>query len=132
MESLRIAGTEVSPEINFDISSNIFSISGMSRPENSGKFYSQVCNWLSEYEKVMDSENPLNTAQPIVFKFKMEYFNSISAKYISDIILILKELVVNGVPVNIEWHYPKFDDDMLDIGHEFADMVELEFYYTPC
>lgn len=128
MESLIIEGTEDSPSVKFDIKSNLFIISGKSRPENTGKFYAPVINWINKFEEILSSSNEqMANSSPKVFVFKLEYFNSISAKYLLDIILILKDLVVKGHNINIEWHYSKLDDDMLDTGKEFSNMVNLKF-----
>lgn len=130
MEPLIIEATEASPAIKFDITSNEFIISGKSRPENSSKFYAPVFTWFQEFEKSASGKTKTED-KPLIFTFKLEYFNSISAKYIADIILILKELVIQGHNINIAWHYPRFDDDMLDIGQEFSDMVDLKFEFIP-
>jgi hypothetical protein len=128
MRSLLIEATEDSPEIKFDFTSKQFVISGKSRPENSGKFFTPVLNWFGEFEKNISSEQNNNT--PLDFTFKLEYFNSISAKYIADIIMILKDFADRGVPIKINWHYPKSDEDMLEVGKEFSDMVELNFDFV--
>ncbi len=125
MESLIIDATEDSPQINFDLQSNQFTISGKSRPENTGKFFAPVLSWFDNFEKMLAAQQHNN--QKMVFVFKLDYFNSISAKYIADIIMILKELAMKGYNIEIKWHYPKFDDDMLEVGREFSDMVEMNF-----
>ena len=61
------------------------------------------------------------------FVFKLDYFNSTSAKYIMDILLILKKLVEKGYKINIQWHYDKRCDDILDAGKEFSKMIDLKF-----
>ena len=128
MEPLIIQGTESSPEIMFDASANRFTISGKSRPENTGQFYAPVINWISEFEKILSDRKHKNTANTApVFVFKLEYFNSTSAKHLAEIILLLKSFVVKGYNINIEWHFAKFDDDMLDTGKEFSTMADLKF-----
>lgn len=122
MDSLIIESTEDSPSINFDIVSKRLVISGESRPENAGKFYAPVIDWIEKLEQRAKGDN-----SPLVFAFKLDYFNSTSAKYIMDIIITIKELVVKGCKVNIEWNYDKRDDDMLEAGKEFSDAVEMEF-----
>ncbi|MES2592424.1 MAG: DUF1987 domain-containing protein [Bacteroidota bacterium] len=129
MDSLIIEATEDSPKILFDTASNRFTISGESRPENAGKFYTPVINWIVKFEEttlaVQKSEN--KEGSPLAFVFKLDYFNSTSAKYIMDILLILKKFSDQGYKINVEWHYDKRDDDMLDAGNEFSDTVDLKF-----
>jgi hypothetical protein len=128
MESLIIEGTEDSPSVAFDIKSNCFTISGKSRPENSGKFFTPIIKWITEFEQnLLNRKNLIADNPNIVFIVKLDYFNSISAKYILDIILMLKEVVLKGQNVEIKWHYSKPDVDMLETGKEFSTMVNLEF-----
>lgn len=128
MDSLIIEGTEDSPSVLFDIHSGRFSISGKSRPENTGKFYLPVINWITKYgETLASGKDRLTNYSTIIFEIKLDYFNSISAKYILDIIIILKDFVMKGQKVEIEWHYSKQDDDMLETGKEFSNMVNLKF-----
>ena len=128
MEPLLIEGTENSPGVSFDTSMNRFIISGKSRPENSGKFYAPLINWITKFEKKL-SEQKLEIKDKTiqVFVFKLEYFNSTSAKHLAEIILLLKGFVVKGHNINIEWHFSKLDDDMMDTGKEFSSMVDLKF-----
>lgn len=130
MDSLIIEATEDSPKILFDTTSNRFTISGESRPENAGKFYTPVINWIISYgERLAWKKNEMKDDSPLVFVFKLDYFNSTSAKYIMDILLVLKKFEDDGYKVNVEWHYDKRDDDMLDAGNEFSDTVEMKFEY---
>lgn len=126
MESLIIGATEDSPEINFDLKKNRFTISGKSRPENTGKFFAPVFAWFDSFEKVGASSLG-NKNEPLVFVFQLEYFNSVSAKYIADIIMLLKELSIKGLNIQVRWCYPNSDDDMLEVGREFSDMVDMNF-----
>jgi hypothetical protein len=126
MDSLIIEATEDSPKVHFDTTVNRFTISGESRPENAGKFYTPVINWIIKYEESLTGKKDVTT---LVFVFKLDYFNSTSAKYIMDILLVLKKFVDDGYKVNVEWHYDKRDDDMLDAGNEFSDTVDMPFEY---
>ncbi len=127
MDSLIIEATEDSPKIIFDTVSNRFMISGESRPENAGKFYTPVINWIVNYEETLSSRKEAKDDSVLIFIFKLDYFNSTSAKYIMDVLLIIKKFVDQGHNINIEWHFDKRDDDMLDAGNEFSDTVDLKF-----
>lgn len=117
---LKISGTEDTPEIMFNQEKNEFTISGRSLPEDVTSFYAPVFEWLNEF-----TENPINNA---VFKFKLEYFNTASSKIILDILMRLEELVLSdNATVTIEWHYSEADDDMLEAGEEYKELVELPF-----
>jgi len=129
MDSLIIEATEDSPKILFDTVSNRFVISGESRPENAGKFYTPVINWIIKFEEILNSRKQTNDSSVLFFVYKLDYFNSTSAKYIMDVLLILKRFVDQGHQINIEWHYDKRDDDMLDAGNEFSDTVDMKFEF---
>ena len=130
MDSLIIEATEDSPAVMFETSSNRFIISGESRPENAGKFYAPIINWVIEFEGIAYwRKHEMKDDSTLVFVFKFDYFNSTSAKYIMDILLIIKKFATQGYNVNIEWHYDKRGEDILDAGKEFSDMDELEFEY---
>lgn len=127
MDSLIIEATEDSPKVVFDTTTNRFTISGESRPENAGKFYTPVINWIVKYQEELA---PRKNDTVLVFVFRLDYFNSTSAKYIMDILLVLKKFVDEGFNVKVEWHYDKRDDDMLDAGNEFSDTIDLKFDFV--
>ena len=128
MNSLVIEATEDSPAIVFEDSTNCLTISGESRPENAGKFFAPLINWISNFtETLRTQKEQRNENSTIAIIFKLDYFNSTSAKYIMDILLMIKKIADQGHTVNIEWHYDKRGDDMLDAGQEFSDMVGLKF-----
>ncbi len=130
MDSLIINQTEDSPQITFDINSNRFMISGESRPENAGKFYTPIIKWIEDFESILYwRKNESTNNAKVTFVFKLDYFNSTSAKYIADIISIIKKLVSNDYKIEIEWHYDKRDDDLLDAGKEFAEIYNVNFNF---
>jgi hypothetical protein len=125
MESLIIEGTEDSPSVKFDLSSSQFVICGKSRPENTDKFFTPLIDWVTGFFAAKHAQIIKKT--PVVFVFNLEYFNSISAKYILDLMFLLKDFISEGNKIGIEWHYAKLDDDMLETGKEFSNMVNLKF-----
>lgn len=127
MDSLKIEPTEYSPSVDFNTSTYRFVISGESRPENCGKFYTPVVTWLTKYEQELaEKKAPANTTLTFVFKF--DYFNSTSAKFIMNLLQVIKKIEVAGhYKVVIEWYYDEMDEDMMDAGKEFCEAAELEF-----
>jgi hypothetical protein len=117
---LKINGTEDTPEICFNNEHNEFIISGRSLPEDVTSFYKPVFDWLNDFSKTQNAKT--------VFKFKLEYFNTASSKIILDILMKLEDLIASGKPgVNIEWFYNESDEDMLEAGEEYKDLVEVPF-----
>lgn len=128
MDSLIIHPTEDSPSVIFDLKSKRFIISGESRPENASKFFTPVIDWVVEFEKLLFlQKNELADTTPFIFSFKLEYFNSATAKYFMDMLLILKKIVTKGYNIAIEWNYEKRDICMLDSGKDFSEIVDLKF-----
>jgi hypothetical protein len=121
---LKIGGTEDTPEINFNSQANEFLISGRSLPEDVTTFYKPVFEWLEVFLAKKDLK--------AIFKFKLEYFNTASSKIILDILMKLEEIKQeNGSDLKVEWFYDESDDDMLEAGEEYKDLVEIPFNIIP-
>jgi hypothetical protein len=121
MEKLFIKETEDSPRIEFDYETKLFEISGRSLPENAIGFYEPVLNWLVQY-----SSTPLDLT---IMNFKLEYFNTSSAKQLAKILLMLEKLSVKGHKVIINWYYQKEDTDMYASGNRFSKLISLNFSF---
>ena len=122
MKALIIEKTEDTPNVNFDLSNEKLEMSGRSMPENATEFYKPVLEWMNAY-----AEDPKETT---VFDFKMEYFNTASSKIIMDILVILEEMQENGHEVIVHWNYMEGDDDMMDAGEEYAEIIEIPFKHV--
>ncbi len=121
MEVINIKGTEDTPNVILDKENGKFEISGRSLPEDVNMFFEPIMDWIDEY-----SEDPLDKT---VFDFKLEYFNTASSKVILDILLKFEEIVEDGKEVVVKWHYHEDEEDMLEAGEEYADIVEIPFEY---
>ncbi|TRX71213.1 DUF1987 domain-containing protein [Carboxylicivirga sp. M1479] len=121
MEVINIAGTDDTPNVILDKDNNKFEISGRSLPEDVNMFYEPILEWIDAY-----SEAPADKTE---FHFKLEYFNTASSKVILDILLKFEEIVENDNEVVIKWHYHEEEEDMLEAGEEYADIVEIPFDY---
>lgn len=119
MEILKIESTEDSPQIVLDRESNILEISGRSLPEDVNTFYEPTMSWIEEYAK-----DPLDVT---VFSFKFTYFNTASSKIILDILTRFEEMIEEGHEVTVRWHYPEEDEDMMEAGEEYSEMVDVPF-----
>jgi hypothetical protein len=84
-----------------------------------------VFDWLNVFEK--------NTLTSPSFKFKLEYFNTASSKIILDILMRLEDINnANSSNISIEWYYMESDDDMLEAGEEYKELVEIPFNVIAC
>lgn len=137
MNPLIIPPTEHTPKIAFDIEKivkgkHVFEISGESKPEDVKAFYGPVLKWLDEaksYLKAFEKRKIENHKRKIRLVFKMEYFNSSSAKYLFDIIQEMEDIECScqNTGVKIVWIYDPKDDDIRESGMEFKNMTSLPF-----
>jgi uncharacterized protein YkuJ len=119
MEPLDIKATNDTPRVLFDPDNNLFEISGRSLPEDVVTFYQPVLDWLDEY-----SRTPLKKTD---FVFKYIYFNTATSKLVQDILIRLEHLHEKGAEVKVSWYYEQDDEDMLDLGIEFKENVNIAF-----
>lgn len=119
MKNLSIEGTTKTPTVKFDINEGVLEIKGRSIPENSTEFYKPLLDSLKKFEK------PSNGALHV--NFQLEYFNTSSSKCILD---VLKSIVIireSGTEVAINWHYEEDDEDMLESGENYQELVKIPF-----
>ncbi len=127
MEVLNLELTDNTPKVVLDPVNHALEFEGDSRPEDVQKFFQPIMDWLNDYEAYSKSAGDIS----LNANFKLEYFNSSSAKYIMDIILKLGKIAEPpNVTLNINWHYDEMDEDMLDAGEEFEDMLDVEFNFV--
>lgn len=130
MDKITIEPTEFSPRVVLDASKSKYEISGESRPENPAKFFHPILKWLEQYQSVLFFQKTNYKDNPeIAFEFKLEYFNSTSAKYIFDVIKVLNNYFVEGYNAKIKWHYDERDEDMMEAGQELEKLVKVPFEF---
>ena len=61
----------------------------------------------------------------------MKYYNTASSKMFYSIIKRMNALFKTGADVEIHWYYQQDDEDMLDQGEYFRDLVDLPFKFFP-
>lgn len=119
MERLVIEPKGKTPLIDFDPESGKMMIRGMSSAENSLEFYRPVLEWLDQY-----NQKPVaQTSVDIYFK----YFNTSSAKCILDLLERFVNLGKSGQNVVINWAFDKNDEEMMEAGENFAEILEFPF-----
>ena len=119
METIKIIGTDDTPNVTLDAQNEIFEISGRSLPEDVTAFYEPILDWLTRYSSTPNAKT--------VFNFKLVYFNTASSKILLDILLKLEEIFEGGNDILVRWHFPDDDEDMEEAGVEYSDIVEIPF-----
>jgi hypothetical protein len=130
MKSLILKQTITTPGIIFDYDNSNFSLEGCSRPEDVRTFFIPIIDWLTEFKEGVEKGVINNDkSDPIVFNFKFDYFNSSSAKFILDILVLINDAHKAGLNIRIEWCYEDNDEDMKEVGEELSDVVDFPFEY---
>jgi len=122
MERLFLEKTEDTPQVEFDQGKNIFIISGRSLPENAVSFYDQLLDWLRDY-----GQKPNRTSN---FDFKLDYFNTASAKQITKLLLVLQTLSEKS-EIIIRWFYFEEDTDIQSSGIRFSKLIHANIQLIP-
>jgi hypothetical protein len=121
MDSLRIQKTEDTPQIEFNVETGIFKLSGRSLPENAIDFYKPILDWI-------DSVLSQSFDKEFIFEVKLEYFNTASSKQLAKMLLLIERY--NDVnKILIRWFYEKEDNDMLISGNQYSKFLKLSFEF---
>lgn len=122
MEPLRIKSAIDSPEISFDPTSLLFSISGISHPENAKEFYTKVLVWLDEFFEKNQEKQPNLISVDLNFR----YINSTSYKYLREVLRKLTVFHKKGFNIQIIWHYHIDDEDLLEEGQILLSLPDIK------
>ena len=127
MENLTIEGDFKHPKIIFDAEKGLLELNGNSIPERAGEFYTPIIEWVKIYLQSPCEATTLN--------FKLIYLNSGSKRYILDILEIVKSSLPagqeGGSNVTINWYYEEDDEDMLEMGESYKELVDLPINFIP-
>ncbi|NQZ78533.1 MAG: DUF1987 domain-containing protein [Ekhidna sp.] len=121
MEKLFIEPTRTTPLIKFDPEEGVLEMRGRSSPENSIQFYQKVLENLEEFAEVGGPRFTANLA--------FEYFNTSSSKCLFDVFKRLSIIENSGKEIAINWYFEEGDDDMMEAGEDYSDLLDLEFNF---
>jgi len=119
MEALRIQSTIKTPEVLFDPTNQVFEIKGKSIPDDAEEFYSNILVWFDDYVA--------NPCANTILKIDLEYFNISSSKRLLFLLYKLNELKAKNKVVRVQWLYNEEDEDMFEVGQDYAFMVKVPF-----
>jgi hypothetical protein len=115
MATFSIEATERSPRVLIDPPSGCIEFEGESYPENVVDFFGPVLRELRAFLRDAQSMG-------IEVNFKLNYFNSSSAKVIFNIIDMLDRAATMN-QVHIRWYADEDDDVMLEFGEDLQEDV---------
>lgn len=110
MEDIHIKGVHGAyfiPSVNFEVATGHCEIAGESYLEETTKFYTPIFEWIKEYTETIK--------KPIVFDFKLIYFNTSSSKCLVDILDMLKKYQKNGGDVTVNWFYQDTEEELEEV-----------------
>lgn len=115
------AQDDITPRVVMDYQKGIFEIAGWSHPEDAIAFYTPILEWINKYSQTPNSGTN--------FHFKLQYYNTASAKQIFRVISALEEVAKKST-VKIHWHHDVEDTDMLSSGERFSKMSTIPFEFV--
>lgn len=116
--AFQVEETRTTPFILID--QGEITIKGRSIPEDSFLFYEPVVDAFREYV--------LKPAKHTMINIHLEYVNSGSKKYISNIFTILEKSYLEGNGYEITWAYDSDDEAMLDLGNDFKGIIKIPIF----
>ncbi len=121
MDKYYVEPTRITPEIKFDPSLGLLEFRGRSSPENALGFYHRIVELIDEYS--------LSQNHSLIANFHFDYFNTSSSKCLFDIFRKLNKVGSMGKELVINWYYEEDDEDMLEAGEDYSDLLGLEFNF---
>ena len=125
MEHLIIKGTEKTPEINFDADAGKLFVGGRSYSSDAFDFYKPVTAWVNQY-----MQNPKDHTEVDI---SVDYFHSVSVKYLTSMVKRLAQLQEMGKSIQITWyHQPdqEDEDEAYDLGKSIESESRIRFKYV--
>ena len=121
---LVIQATDYTPDVSFNLKENKFEIQGVSRPENVLGFYKEIFDWISSHEaEIVENDAPM------ILEFKLTYFNTTSAKYLSQLLLKFNKIMEQGKQLVVNWYYQEGDDKTLEDGEDLAFSCDMDINF---
>lgn len=119
MNNLLSAKTQNTFGINFDCSTGVLELWGSSYPENTTEFFKPVIDWIQHYFLEVTGHLTLN--------MRIDYLNSSSIKYLSDVFDKLENYHNSGGSVEVNWYHKINDEDIKEMGEEIKEDITFPF-----
>ena len=113
--------TEDEPKIILDKGNNVFQFTGSSMPEDPEKVFGPVLEWVKAYA---EAPNPST-----IIEFKMDYFNSSSARFFVEILEQFEDILDNGSVVKVIWFHNDDDIVMRERGEDIEAVMGVPFEF---
>ncbi|MDR6679325.1 DUF1987 domain-containing protein [Pseudomonas oryzihabitans] len=125
MDTVFIAPTPTSPEVDFRFAADVLWLKGESFPENAAAFYLPVIEQLRAYLAQRHRAT-------IVVNVALAYFNSSSTKMLFTLFDALDQAAQAGNVVELHWYFDAEDETIQEFGEELRlDFQALKFFEHP-
>lgn len=121
-KELKIVSTSFTPMVDLNSETGILSFSGKCMPEDVGGYFDPIFKWIRSYV-----QNPSSTTELRIF---FEYYNSSTARKMTEIIFNLEQIKSKGKSVKVIWYYESGDIIMKENGEEIKSVSEIPFELT--
>lgn len=118
--AFQVEETRTTPYVFID--QGEITIKGRSIPEDSFKFYEPVLDACKNY-----IENPAGNT---VVNIHLEYINSGSKKFLTNILTVLEKSYLDGNGYEILWTYDRDDEAILDLGNDLKGIIKIPISIT--
>jgi hypothetical protein len=118
--AFQVEETRTTPMILID--QGVITIKGRSIPEDAFEFFEPVVEVCKNYV-----EKP---AKHTVVKIHLDYINSGSKKYLTNILTVLEASYLDGNGYEISWIYDYDDEAMLDLGNDLKGIIKIPMSIT--
>ncbi len=116
MNAVLIEGTKFSPEILFDKSKGVIDFKGKLYPANATEFFTPIHQMIIEY---------IQFHPELTLNFMLTYINSSATKLVIRLFEELDTYYENGKKITVNWYHDELDDDMIEVGEDISELVNI-------
>lgn len=117
--NIAIRETEFTPSVRISHEDYRIIITGPSRLEDPSPFFEQLIFVLNE--------NIINFKSRFTIEFKLNYLNSSSSKWLFHILKNIQSRFGGNKVMSINWYYDADDENMLEAGEVFKNLLNVPF-----
>lgn len=121
-ETLDIIPTAETPMVHLNAPKGIMSLTGRSIPHNAISFYRPILEWFDDY--LMEAQEHTEIT------VKLEYLNTSSSKCLLELLKKAEQITEGSRSVEVKWYFETGDDDMQEVGEDYALIVNLPFEFV--
>ncbi len=116
---LKKEATKTTPFVKISPEDCIFEIKGLSFANDSDTFYEPIINYISTEFSKLDCD--LNC------KFYLSVFNSVTYKYILNMMTKFMHYNKNGKNIKVTWYYDSEDEDNKENAEDISELFNIPF-----